>query len=155
MVKNFKFKLSLVFAILLIFAVVIAPVFSSESSSLTMNGLEFNIPSEYKYNSTLSSEVLQDDYQLFSGSDMEYMLNNLDVKAYSDSSGNSIIISTSTAKDGMMSQFTSLGYVSKEIGEKSGYVDSSLGDPVTYVYVENGQYVQIIAPQDSLEDIIV
>ena len=155
MVKNFKFKLSLVFAIFLIFAVVIAPVFSSESSSVTMNGLEFNIPLEYKYNSTLSSEVLQDDYQLFSGSDMEYMLNNLDVKAFSDSSGNCIIISTSTAKDGMMSQFTSLGYVSKEIGEKSGYVDSSLGDPVTYVYVENGQYVQIIAPEDSLEDIII
>ena len=154
MLNSFKFKFSLVFAIFLILIVAVAPVFSSESSSVTMNGLEFNIPSEYKYNSTLSSEVLQDDYQLFSGSDMEYMLNNLDVKAYSDSSGNSIIISTSTAKDGMMSQFTTLGYVSKEIDGKKGYIDASSGALATFSYVDKGQYVQITAPENSLEDII-
>ena len=155
MLKNFNYVLSLVIAIFLIFVLVIAPVFS-ESDSVSMNGLEFNIPSEYKYNSTLSSEVLQDDYQLFSGSDMEYMLNNLDVNAYSDSSGNSIIISTSTAKDGMMSQFATLGCISKEINGKNGYIDASSGDALaTYSYVDKGQYVQITAPEDSLEDIII
>ena len=134
--------------------IVISPVNSSDAT-VSMNGLEFNIPSDYGYNSTLSSEIINDDYEIFSGSDMEYMLNGLDVKAYSDSSGNSIIISTSTAKDGMMSQFSTLGYFSKEINDKNGYIDSSLGDPVTYAYVEDGQYVQIIAPEDLLEDIIV
>ena len=87
---------------------------------------------------------------------MEYMLKNLYVKAYSDDSGDSIIISTSKAKDGMMSQFNTLGYLPKEINGKKGYIDANLGDTsVTYVYVENGQYVQIIAPEDYLEDIIV
>lgn len=154
MLESYRFKYGLIFAIFLIMIVAISPVNSSDAS-VSSNGLEFNIPSEYSYNSTLSSEIMNDDYEIFSGSDMEYMLNGLDVNAYSDSSGNSIIISTSTAKDGMMSQFSTLGYFSKEINDKNGYIDSSLGDPVTYVYVEKGQYVQITAPEDLLEDIIV
>ena len=158
MFKISKLKLSLIFAIFLILIVAISPANSffwddnSEPSTVTIGGIEFNIPTGYEYDEKMTSRVVD---QLKSDSSSGFEENNGELKYFKDNSGNEIMIDTLDTSESELDFNTYYlnGFKPWQINGKDGYYLET-SDHSSFNYINQGKLVSITVSDESiLEDI--
>lgn len=164
MLRGSGFKLSIISAVFFILILTISPVNSflwdentNEGTNITMNGLKFNIPDGYAYDSDYTSK-LYESREALEGTEMEYLNKNLKINSYSDDNGNFINIQTHDKGNLTIDNLIDRGYTPKEVNGKKGALDHSSEDGFfIFFYSDGDQFVTITVTEDVsiLEKVIL
>ncbi len=155
MLKSSRFKFGIVFAIFLIIILAISPVSSLDEKSMqgnieTINGIDFFIPIEYKFDQNATDAVY--DYQ--GGNVFKH---NAEIKSYTSKSGDNITVMVGDAGNANVDLWIKNGHPLFMVNNIRGTLDEmTASGNYLYSYIKDDKMISLyVEDPDMLEFIIL